>query len=422
MKILVVGSGGREHSLCWAIAASPLCTSLECAPGNGGIAAVATCIDIAADDIDALVEHCQANAVDFVVIGPEQPLVLGLADRLEEAGIGAFGPSAAAAQLEGSKGFTKDLCQKYNIPTAAYGRFTEAGPAKDYVLQQGAPIVVKADGLAAGKGVIMAETNDEALTAIDEIFSGKFGDAGAEVVVEEWMQGEEASFFALCDGDNALALASAQDHKRVGEGDTGLNTGGMGAYSPAPIMTDELAEQVMAEIILPTVAAMKAEGHPYRGVFYAGLMITKDGPSLIEYNARFGDPECQVLMMRLMSDILPALMACRDNGLANFGLRWHDQAAMTVVMANDGYPGSYQKGSVIGNLAEAGANDDVEIFHAGTAKEGDNIIATGGRVLNVTAKGDSVADAQAAAYAAISKVDWPQGFYRSDIGWRAIQN
>jgi len=421
MNILVVGSGGREHALAWAISASPLCDALYCAPGNGGIATVAECVNISGDDIDGLVAFCGEKAIDFVVIGPEQPLVDGLADRLRAEGIDCFGPSAGAAQLEGSKGFTKDICAKYNIPTAAYGRFADAASAKAYVEEQGAPIVVKADGLAAGKGVIMAESNEQALTAIDEIFSGKFGDAGAEVVIEEWLRGEEISFFALCDGDNALPLASAQDHKRVGEGDTGLNTGGMGAYSPAPIMTDALAEQVMDEIIKPTVAAMKAEGMPYQGVFFAGLMITDTGPSLIEYNVRFGDPECQVLMMRLKSDVLPALMACKDGGLAHLDLRWHDAAAMTVVMAADGYPGSYEKGSVIGNLDGAGASDDVEIFHAGTARDGATITAIGGRVLNVTGMGPDVQAARDAAYGAVEKVDWPQGFYRRDIGWRALQ-
>jgi phosphoribosylamine--glycine ligase len=421
MNILVVGSGGREHALAWAISASPLCDALYCAPGNGGIATVAECVNISGDDIDGLVAFCGEKAIDFVVIGPEQPLVDGLADRLRAEGIDCFGPSAGAAQLEGSKGFTKDICAKYNIPTAAYGRFADAASAKAYVEEQGAPIVVKADGLAAGKGVIMAESNEQALTAIDEIFSGKFGDAGAEVVIEEWLRGEEISFFALCDGDNALPLASAQDHKRVGEGDTGLNTGGMGAYSPAPIMTDALAEQVMDEIIKPTVAAMKAEGMPYQGVFFAGLMITDTGPSLIEYNVRFGDPECQVLMMRLKSDVLPALMACKDGGLAHLDLRWHDAAAMTVVMAADGYPGSYEKGSVIGNLDGAGASDDVKIFHAGTARDGETITAIGGRVLNVTGMGPDVQAARDAAYGAVEKVDWPQGFYRRDIGWRALQ-
>ena len=421
MNILVVGSGGREHALAWAISASPLCDALYCAPGNGGIATVAECVNISGDDIDGLVAFCGEKAIDFVVIGPEQPLVDGLADRLRAEGIDCFGPSAGAAQLEGSKGFTKDICAKYNIPTAAYGRFADTASAKAYVEEQGVPIVVKADGLAAGKGVIMAESNEQALTAIDEIFSGKFGDAGAEVVIEEWLRGEEISFFALCDGDNALPLASAQDHKRAGEGDTGLNTGGMGAYSPAPIMTDALAEQVMDEIIKPTVAAMKAEGMPYQGVFFAGLMITDTGPSLIEYNVRFGDPECQVLMMRLKSDVLPALMACKDGGLAHLDLRWHDAAAMTVVMAADGYPGSYEKGSMIGNLDGAGASDDVEIFHAGTARDGETITAIGGRVLNVTGMGPDVQAARDAAYGAVEKVDWPQGFYRRDIGWRALQ-
>ena len=420
MKILVVGSGGREHALCWAIAASPLCSKLYCAPGNGGIAEDAECVAIAADDLDGLIGFAQANDIDFVVVGPEQPLVLGLVDRLEAAGIKAFGPRANAAILEGSKGFTKDLCAKYNIPTAAYGRFGDADDAKAFVQQQGAPIVVKADGLAAGKGVIMAETLDQALEAIDDIFGGAFGDAGAEVVIEDWLEGEEASFLVLVDGDHALPLATAQDHKRVGDGDVGPNTGGMGSYSPAPVMTEALCDQVMAEIIRPTVAAMNTEGRPFKGVLYAGLMITETGPQLIEYNARFGDPECQVLLMRLMSDLLPALIASADGMLGTFDLRWTDKAALTVVMANTGYPGSYKKGSVIGNLDAASDGDDVQIFHAGTALQDGQIVATGGRVLNVTALGDTIGTAQAQAYAAADKVDWPEGFCRRDIGWRAI--
>jgi phosphoribosylamine--glycine ligase len=419
MKVLVVGSGGREHALCWAIAASPLCTKLYCAPGNGGIAALAECVNLAAEDLDGIVAFCAEAAIDFVVVGPEQPLVAGLVDRLEAAGVKAFGPRADAAVLEGSKGFTKDLCAKYGMPTAAYGRFADAAAAKAFVAEKGAPIVVKADGLAAGKGVIMCETAEQALDAIDDIFGGRFGAAGAEVVIEEWLIGEEASFFALVDGDHALPLAAAQDHKRVGDGDTGPNTGGMGAYSPAPVVSDAVAEQVMERIIRPTIAAMKAEGRPFKGVLFAGLMITEAGPQLIEYNTRFGDPECQVLMMRLKSDILPALIAAADGQLASFDLRWRDEAALTVVMAAKGYPGSYDKGTVIGGL-DGLSGDDVQVFHAGTALKEGAVVATGGRVLNVTALGATVAEAQRRAYEAVDRIDWPEGFCRRDIGWRAI--
>lgn len=421
MKVLVVGGGGREHALCWAIAASPLCDHLYCAPGNAGISQVADCVDIAADDIDALAQFCLDSAIDFVVVGPEQPLVLGLVDRLDESGIKAFGPSAAAAILEGSKGFMKDLCAKYEIPTGAYGRFTSVEEAKTFIADQGAPIVVKADGLAAGKGVIMAETEAEAILAVDEILGGRFGEAGQEVIVEEWLIGEEASFFALVDGTTALALATAQDHKRVGEGDTGPNTGGMGAYSPAPVMSEALCTEVMDTIIMPTVRAMASEGRPYKGVLYAGLMMTADGPQLLEYNVRFGDPECQVLMMRLMSDILPALMASADGVLANFDLRWIDQDALTVVMAADGYPGKYEKGTEIKGLDTLDKVDGIEVFHAGTRADDGLIMANGGRVLNVTALGSSIAKAQARAYQAVDAIDWPEGFCRRDIGWRAIE-
>lgn len=421
MKVLVVGGGGREHALCWAIAASPLCDHLYCAPGNAGISRVADCIPIAADDIDALAQFCLDSAIDFVVVGPEQPLVLGLVDRLSDSDIKAFGPSAAAAILEGSKGFTKDLCAKYDIPTGAYGRFSNAEAAKKFIADHGAPIVVKADGLAAGKGVIMAETEAEASRAVDEILGGRFGEAGHEVIVEEWLIGEEASFFALVDGTSALPLATAQDHKRVGEGDTGPNTGGMGAYSPAPVMSDALCDEVMETIIMPTVRAMAAEGRPYKGVLYAGLMITADGPQLLEYNVRFGDPECQVLMMRLMSDILPALIASADGVLGNFDLRWVDEDALTVVMSAEGYPGTYEKGTEIKGLDALDGLDDVEVFHAGTRADNGRVVADGGRVLNVTARGPSIADAQAKAYQAVDLIDWPQGFCRRDIGWRAIE-
>lgn len=423
MKVLVVGGGGREHALCWTIAASPLCHKLYCAPGNAGIAEDAECVPIAAEDVAGLVAFAQKEAIDYVVVGPEAPLVAGLVDRLAAAGVKAFGPSAAAAQLEGSKGFTKDLCARYGIPTAAYARFTEADAAKAYVRAEGAPIVVKADGLAAGKGVTVATTEEEALAAIDDAMAGgAFGAAGAELVIEACLEGEEASFFALVDGETALPLVTAQDHKRVFDGDQGPNTGGMGAYSPAPVMTPALIEQTMARIIRPTVAAMKAEGMPYKGVLYAGLMITEEGPQLIEYNVRFGDPECQVVLMRLMSDLLPALIASTDGVLSSFDLRWYDEAALTVVMAAKGYPGSYKKGTVIRGLEEAGGNsDDVKIFHAGTRRgPSGEILANGGRVLNVTAMAPSIREAQGLAYAAVDKIDWPDGFCRRDIGWRAI--
>jgi phosphoribosylamine--glycine ligase len=419
MKVLVVGSGGREHALTWAIASSPLVKEIYCAPGNGGMAELATCIDIKDSDIDGLVEFCTSKKIDFVIVGPEVPLSLGLVDRLDEAGVKAFGPSAAAAQLESSKGFMKDLCADYDIPTAGYKRLYDALEAKSYLKTQSAPFVIKADGLAAGKGVIIAETLPEAEAAIDDMFAGGFGEAGDQVVIEEFMEGEEASFFALVDGEAALPLATAQDHKRVGDGDTGLNTGGMGAYSPAPVMSDALCQETMDRIILPTVRAMAERGMPYRGVLYAGLIITDQGPKLIEYNVRFGDPECQVLMMRLVSDLLPALIASSEGNLGELDLRWCDEAALTVVLATQGYPGSYEKGSVIEGL-EAAKADGVEVFHAGTQKDGSQIKAIGGRVLNVTALGDTITQARDRAYGAVDRIDWPQGFYRKDIGWRAI--
>ncbi len=421
MKILLIGSGGREHALAWAISASPLCDTLFIAPGNPGTAHCGENVVIDIADHAAVVAFCHLQGIGLVVVGPEGPLVAGIADDLRAAGIKVFGPSKAAAQLEGSKGFTKELCAEFDIPTAGFGRFGDAASAKAYVAKQGAPIVIKADGLAAGKGVIMAETLDEANEAIDMMFSGGFGAAGAEVVVEEWMIGEEASFFALCDGTHALALASAQDHKRVGDGDTGPNTGGMGAYSPAPVMTPALTERVMAEIIRPTLAGMAKRGTPFQGVLFAGLMITAQGPKLIEYNTRFGDPECEVLMPRLKSDIVPALLAACDGVLDRVDLRWRDEAALTVVLAAKGYPAKPETGSVIRDVEKAEALDDVLVFHAGTKLSNGDLVANGGRVLNVVALGKTVGEAQARAYVAVDKIDWPGGFCRRDIGWQAVK-
>jgi phosphoribosylamine--glycine ligase len=422
MNILILGSGGREHALAWKMAASPLADKLYCAPGNAGIAQEAECVALDIADHKAVIAFCKTAKIDLVVVGPEVPLCAGVVDDLETAGVKAFGPSKWAARLEGSKGFTKDLCKANKIPTAAYERFKGAGAAKDYVRKKGAPIVVKADGLAAGKGVVVAETIAEAEAAIDMMFTGELGTPAWEIVIEDCMVGEEASFFALCDGETAIALASAQDHKRVFDGDQGPNTGGMGAYSPAPIMTPDMNQRVMDEIVMPTVRAMKAMGAPYKGVLFAGLMITKDGPQLIEYNVRFGDPETQVLMLRLMSDLVPALMAARDGQLKNFDLRWYPDAALTVVMAAKGYPGHYKKETLIEGLDAAAQVEGVQIFHAGTmTKSGDNrILANGGRVLNVCAIGNTVGEAQQRAYAAVDKINWPDGFCRRDIGWQAI--
>jgi phosphoribosylamine---glycine ligase len=418
MKVLLIGSGGREHALAWKIAQSPLLTKLYAAPGNPGIAEEAELVSLDTDDHAAVVAFCKDKAIDFVVVGPEAPLVAGIADRLREAGIAVFGPSAAAAQLEGSKGFTKDVCARFNIPTGAYQRFNNAPKAKAYVREQGAPIVIKADGLAAGKGVTVAMTLDEALAAIDDCFEGAFGAAGAEVVVEAFLDGEEASFFCLSDGKSLLPLATAQDHKRVGDGDTGPNTGGMGAYSPAPVMTPQMVERTMKEIIEPTMRGMAEMGHPFQGVFFAGLMITEKGPELIEYNVRFGDPECQVLMMRLKSDLLPILYASATGTLDQVTAEWSDDPALTVVLASKGYPGAYDKATPIAALPEAG--DGAKVFHAGTALKDGQLVATGGRVLNATARGQTVAAAQAAAYRLVDAVDWANGFCRRDIGWRAI--
>ena len=421
MNVLLIGSGGREHALAWALAASPLLTKLYCAPGNAGIAEVAECVPIGAMDFDKLVAFAKEKKIDFVVIAPDNPLVGGLWDKMEAAGIRASGPSMAGAILEGSKGFVKDLCREVGIPTAAYQRFRDAASAKKFADTLGLPVVIKADGLALGKGVIIAETKAEAAKAIDFMFEGGFGESGSEVVVEEFMQGEEASFFALSDGEHVVPLAGAQDHKRAFDGDKGPNTGGMGAYSPAPVLTPALEKVGMEKFIKPTVAAMAARGRRYQGVMYLGLMITKNGPKLVEYNCRFGDPECQVLMPRLKSDLLTTLIAMRDGQLANIDLRWRDEVALTVVMASKGYPGAYEKGTEIRNLDAASAVEGVQIFHAGTERRDGKLLAMGGRVLNVTALGRDVAEAQARAYKAVGLIDWPGGFCRRDIGWRALK-
>ncbi len=420
MNVLLIGSGGREHALAWKIAASPMLTKLYCLPGNPGIADDAECVALPLDDHAAIIGFAEDRQIDLVVVGPEAPLVAGLGDELRRRGIRVFGPSAAAARLEGSKGFTKDLCARFGIPTAAYRRFTDATGARTYVEAAGAPIVVKADGLAAGKGVTVATTLDEALAAIHDCFDGAFGTAGAELVVEEFMEGEEASFFCLCDGTTALPFGTAQDHKQVGDGDTGPNTGGMGAYSPAPVIDDAMAGLVMREIVEPTMRGMAELGCPFSGVLYAGLMITAEGPKLIEYNVRFGDPECQVLMMRLKEDLLVLLNGAVDGQLAHMSARWRDEPALTVVMAARGYPGTPEKGSRIRGL-DAVEGSDVEIFHAGTALQGGELVASGGRVLNVTALGATVSEARDRAYAAVDRIDWPQGFCRRDIGWRAVK-
>jgi phosphoribosylamine--glycine ligase len=419
MNVLLIGSGGREHALAWALSASPLLTKLYCAPGNPGIAQVAELATIDITDHRAVISLCKAKSIDFVVVGPEAPLVAGLVNDLNAEGIKAFGPSKFAAQLEGSKGFTKDVCANYNIPTAAYRRFKELDKARAYLAAQGAPIVIKADGLAAGKGVTVAMTFGEAEAALQDIFSGRFGEA--ECVIEEFLEGEEASFFVLSDGVHTLPLATAQDHKRVGDGDVGPNTGGMGAYSPAPYMTHVLCAEALEKIVKPTVKALADMGYPYVGVLYAGLILTKDGPKLIEYNARFGDPETQVLVMRLRDDLLTLLLATVDGTLDKVSVRWRDDFALTVVMASKGYPGDYVKGTEIKGL-EQKFGENVEIFHAGTSLKDGKLLAAGGRVLNITALGKTARDAQVKAYDAIGKIDWPDGFFRHDIGWRAIKN
>jgi len=421
MKVLIVGGGGREHALAWKLRQSPRLTKLICAPGNAGIAKIADCVPIGTEDISGLVDFAKTQAVDFVVVGPEAPLTLGLADRLSEAGIKVFGPSAAAARLEGSKAFMKDLAARTGIPTAWYATFTDIEKAKAFAREKGAPIVVKASGLAAGKGVILCQSLDEALAAIDLMMSKReFGSAGDEVVIEEFLTGEEASFFALCDGKTAISFNAAQDHKAVGDGDTGPNTGGMGAYSPAPVVTEALEADIMARIVMPAVKGMAEAGTPFAGVLFAGLMIAKEGPKLIEFNVRFGDPECQVLMSRLDGDLLDILLAAAEGRIDQARISWKRETALVVVMAAQGYPGTYKKGTVIEGLKEAGTVDGVTVFHAGTKAQEGQILANGGRVLGITAIGSSVREAQSRAYQAVGHIRWPEGFCRRDIGWRAI--
>ncbi|WP_411891709.1 phosphoribosylamine--glycine ligase [Yoonia sp. SDW83-1] len=420
MNILILGSGGREHSLAWAIKQNPKCDRLLVAPGNAGIAAIAECADINILDGGAVATFAEENAIDFVVVGPEAPLAAGVADRLRAAGLSVFGPSQDAAQLEASKSFTKAICDAAGAPTAAYAHFTDAEAARAYIRKQGAPIVVKADGLAAGKGVIVAMSEDEALSAIDDMFDGSFGDAGAEVVIEEFMEGEEASFFVLCDGKTILPIGTAQDHKRAYDGDTGPNTGGMGAYSPAPVMTDEITRKALTEIVEPTMAEMAKRGTPFQGVLFCGLMIQNGQPRLVEYNVRFGDPECQVLMMRLGGQVLDLLQACADGRLQECQVNWADDYALTIVMASKGYPGTYEKGTVIERLDQQPEDSSHMVFHAGTTEKQGKITATGGRVLNIAARGTTLAEAHERAYAMAQSIVWDAGFYRSDIGWRAL--
>lgn len=420
MNILILGSGGREHALAWAIRQNPKCDRLFVAPGNVGMEGIARCVDLDIMDAAAVINFCGESAVDLVVIGPEAPLAAGVADALRDAGISAFGPSAAAARLEASKSFTKEVCDACGAPTAGWARFDAADPAKAYIREKGAPIVIKADGLAAGKGVTVAMSEAEALEAIDHAFGGAFGDAGAEVVIEEFMEGEEASFFVLSDGKDCLPIGTAQDHKRVGDGDTGPNTGGMGAYSPAPVMTQALQDQVMKQIVQPTIAEMARRGTPFQGVLYVGVMI-KDGQArLVEYNVRFGDPECQAMMMRLGAQALDLILACTDGQLADARVNWADDHALTVVLAADGYPGDYVKGSLIRGLDGVSEDSSHQIFHAGTARRDGAIIANGGRVLAATGRGATLIEARDRAYALAAQIDWPEGFYRKDIGWRAL--
>lgn len=425
MKILVVGSGGREHALVWRLAGSEKCEELYCAPGNAGIGEIAECVDIQAMDLDGIVSFAKDKSIDIVVVGPEDPLCAGLVDKLEAAGIKAFGPNEKAAIMEGSKAFMKDFCKKYNVPTAAYGRFTDLDEAKKFIDQQGTPIVIKTDGLAAGKGVLICETIEDAHKAAEEMLSGaKFGAAGNEIVVEEFMEGEELSFFAISDGESVLPFQTAQDHKRVGDGDTGLNTGGMGAYSPAHMTNPGLEQKIMDRIITPTIEGMKSEGRPYKGVLFAGLMLVDGEPKLIEYNVRFGDPECQVILSRYAGDFLELIVAAVNGDFKQYNgeLEWSHKLTLTVVMASNGYPESYQKDTVIKNVNDADNYEGVKVFHAGTARNDQGeLVNIGGRVLNITAGGENIGHAKRLAYEAIEKIDWPGGFCRKDIGWRAVQ-
>lgn len=424
MHVLLIGSGGREHALAWKIIQSEHVTNLTVAPGNAGLAEIANIVDVKADDIDGILALVQRDGYDFVVVGPEQPLALGLVDALQARGVKVFGPTQAAAQLESSKAFTKDFCDRYNIPTAAYGVFTDIDAAKAYLKTMDAPYVLKADGLAAGKGVVIPETLKEAEAELEDFFSGKFGDASTRVVIEEFMRGPEASFFAICDGTTALPLIAAQDHKRAYDGDTGPNTGGMGAYSPTPVFTDDVLAETMERIIAPTVYGMAKDGHPFTGVLFAGLMITTEGPKLIEYNVRFGDPECQVIMRRMQSDLMDVLIAAEAGELDRVEApAWFNDPVVNVVLAAKGYPGSYDKGTVIEGVPAANACDDVVVFHAGT-RRGRNcgkLKANGGRVLNVTASGDTLRDAVDLAYRVIDEdIDWADGFCRRDIARQAL--
>lgn len=420
MNILILGSGGREHALAWAVMQNPKCDRLIVAPGNAGIAGVAECAALDIMNPDTVVDFAQAQSIDFVIVGPEDPLAAGVADALRSAGILCFGPSAAAARLEASKSFTKEICDAANAPTAGYAHFTDPEAAKAYVREQGAPIVIKADGLAAGKGVVVAMELQDALDALDDMLGGAFGAAGAEVVIEEFMEGEEASYFILSDGKTVLPIGTAQDHKRAYDGDEGPNTGGMGAYSPAPVLSDDIAAKAIKEIVQPTIDEMAKRGTPYQGVLYAGFMIKDGQPRLVEYNCRFGDPECQVLMMRLGAQALDLLLACAEERLSEAKVNWADDHAITVVMASNGYPGAYEKGSVIRGLEALPEDSANMVFHAGTKASGEQITAVGGRVLSVTARGASLEEARARAYAMVDKIDWPEGFNRSDIGWRAL--
>ena len=420
MNILILGSGGREHSLAWATNQNPKCDTLYCAPGNAGIAAIAKCVELDIENGSDVIAFCTSHEIEFVIIGPESPLAMGVADDLREADILTFGPSAAAAQLEASKAFTKEICDASNAPTAKYARFTKLDLAINYVTNQGAPIVVKADGLAAGKGVIVAMTVDEAIDGLHDIFGGAFGAAGTEVVIEEFMEGEEASFFVLSDGKNILPIGTAQDHKRAYDNDQGPNTGGMGAYSPAPIMTNEVTSKALKEIVQPTIDEMALRGTPYQGVLYAGFMIKDGNPRLVEYNVRFGDPECQVLMMRLGAQALDALLACARGELDTIRLNWAEDHALTIVYAAKGYPSTYKKGTQIKGLDLINQSSQVQVFHAGTELDTTKVRTTGGRVLSITARGASLKEARNKAYETIEKIEWEDGFYRNDIGWRAL--